>query len=383
MVDNSKLFEKYKLNNNVEVPSRLAVAPLSLYGSDPSGHLLDEERQYLAKRATGIGLYILGAAAVSLEGIGIMGQPRALSEKDIPSLAERAKIVKDQGALAICQIVHGGLFGNKQYSGKTPLSPSAEVGNKELEKMGILNDDTRNKDLTNEDVLRIIKDFAYATELAIKAGYDGIEIHAANNFLVQQFYSGYYNKRKDEWGGSLEKRMRFPLEIVDACCKIRDKYNKPEFIIGYRLSPEEPFEDGITMTETLALVRALVKKPIQYIHVSQKNYFQNARRGEGAGTPRLKLIHDEIKGKVALIGVGGLFTEKDINKALISGYTEFIGVGRASMINRDLATLLKEGKGDKIEVEVDDKHPEDYCFTKGIWAMIHQGMDWLPKIKSQ
>ena len=383
MVDNSKLFEKYKLNNNVEVPSRLAVAPLSLYGSDPSGHLLDEERQYLAKRATGIGLYILGAAAVSLEGIGIMGQPRALSEKDIPSLAERAKIVKDQGALAICQIVHGGLFGNKQYSGKTPLSPSAEVGNKELEKMGILNDDTRNKDLTNEDVLRIIKDFAYASELAIKAGYDGIEIHAANNFLVQQFYSGYYNKRKDEWGGSLEKRMRFPLEIVDACCKIRDKYNKPEFIIGYRLSPEEPFEDGITMTETLALVRALVKKPIQYIHVSQKNYFQNARRGEGAGTPRLKLIHDEIKGKVALIGVGGLFTEKDINKALISGYTEFIGVGRASMINRDLATLLKEGKGDKIEVEVDDKHPEDYCFTKGIWAMIHQGMDWLPKIKSQ
>ena len=383
MVDNSKLFEKYKLNNNVEVPSRLAVAPLSLYGSDPSGHLLDEERQYLAKRATGIGLYILGAAAVSLEGIGIMGQPRALSEKDIPSLAERAKIVKDQGALAICQIVHGGLFGNKQYSGKTPLSPSAEVGNKELEKMGILNDDTRNKDLTNEDVLRIIKDFAYATELSIKAGYDGIEIHAANNFLVQQFYSGYYNKRKDEWGGSLEKRMRFPLEIVDACCKIRDKYNKPEFIIGYRLSPEEPFEDGITMTETLALVRALVKKPIQYIHVSQKNYFQNARRGEGAGTPRLKLIHDEIKGKVALIGVGGLFTEKDINKALISGYTEFIGVGRASMINRDLATLLKEGKGDKIEVEVDDKHPEDYCFTKGIWAMIHQGMDWLPKIKSQ
>ena len=383
MVDNSELFEKYKLNNNVEVPSRLAVAPLSLYGSDPSGHLLDEERQYLAKRATGIGLYILGAAAVSLEGIGIMGQPRALSEKDIPSLAERAKIVKDQGALAICQIVHGGLFGNKQYSGKTPLSPSAEVGNKELEKMGILNDDTRNKDLTNEDVLRIIKDFAYATELAIKAGYDGIEIHAANNFLVQQFYSGYYNKRKDEWGGSLEKRMRFPLEIVDACCKIRDKYNKPEFIIGYRLSPEEPFEDGITMTETLALVRALVKKPIQYIHVSQKNYFQNARRGEGAGTPRLKLIHDEIKGKVALIGVGGLFTEKDINKALSSGYTEFIGVGRASMINRDLATLLKEGKGDKIEVEVDDKHPEDYCFTKGIWAMIYQGMDWLPKIKSQ
>ena len=249
--------------------------------------------------------------------------------------------------------------------------------------MGILCDDNRNHDATNEDILRIIKDFANATELSIKAGYDGIEIHAANNFLIQQFYSGYYNQRKDEWGGSLEKRMKFPLEVVDACCKIREKLKKPEFIIGYRLSPEEPFENGITMTETLALVKELIKRPIQYIHVSQKNYFQNARRGEGAGTPRLKLIHDEIKGKVALIGVGGLFTEKDINKALNSGFTDFIGIGRASMINKDLTTLLKEGKGDQIKLEVDPDHPEDYSFTKVLWDMIKQGVDWLPKLKSK
>ena len=161
------------------------------------------------------------------------------------------------------------------------------------------------------------------------------------------------------------------------------KYNKPEFIIGYRLSPEEPFENGITMTETLSLVRELIKRPIQYIHVSQKNYFQNARRGEGAGTPRLKLIHDEIKGKVALIGVGGLFTEKDIIKALNSGFTDFIGIGRASMINKNLTTLLKEGKGDLIKLEVDPDHPEDYSFTKSIWDMCKQGIDWLPKLKSK
>ena len=381
MVDNSKLFETIKLNNNVEVPGRLAVAPLSIYGSDDSGQITNEERSYLAHRATGIGLYVLGAVSVNIEGIGIKGQPRAISEKDIPSLAERAKIVKDQGALAINQINHAGLYGNKSYSGKSPLSPSASVSNKELEKMGMLNDDTKNEELTNDDILRIINDFANATELSIKAGYDGIEIHGANNFLIQQFYSGYYNKRTDEWGGSLEKRMRFPLEVVDACCKIRDKYNKPEFIIGYRLSPEEPFEDGITMTETLALVRALVQKPIQYIHVSLKNYFQNARRGEGAGTPRLKLIHDEIKGKVALIGVGGLLSEKDINKALNTGFTEFIAVGRAIMINKNLGKLLKEGKGDQLELEVDKEHPEKYSFPKALWNMCLQGIEWLPKIK--
>ena len=163
------------------------------------------------------------------------------------------------------------MYGGKNASGKSALCPSASVANKELEKSGKLNDNTRNEELTNEDILRIIKDFAYATELCIKAGYDGIEIHGANNYLIQQFYSGYYNIRNDEWGGSLEKRIRFPLEVVDACCKIREKYNKPEFIIGYRLSPEEPFENGITMTETLALVKALTLKPIQYIHVSQSN----------------------------------------------------------------------------------------------------------------
>ena len=382
-IENIKLFDKYVLNNNKEVQSLLTIAPMTLLGSNPDGSLSEEERNYFDKRAKNVGLYILGANAVSQEGISFPNSPRALSEKDIPSLAERAKIVKDQGALAICQIIHSGLYGGKQHSGKTPLCPSKDVGNKELEKSGKLNDDTRNEEMTKDDIVRVINDFAKATELSIKAGYDGIEIHGANNFLIQQFYSGYYNKRTDEWGGSLEKRMKFPLEVVDACCKVRDKYNKPEFIIGYRLSPEEPFEDGITMTDTLALVRTLVKKPLQYIHISQRNYFQEARRGEGVGTPRLKLIYEETKGKVALIGVGGLYTDKDFNKALNSGFSDFIGAGRASMLNKDLAILLKEGKGEKLNLFLERDHPEKYSIPKQLWNMCVQGGDWLPPLKTQ
>ena len=243
---------------------------------------------------------------------------------------------------------------------------------KNQKKKGELNDDSKAIELTDKDIKRIIDDFAKATEISIKAGYDGIEIHGANNYLIQQFYSGYYNKRKDEWGGSLEKRMKFPLEVVDACCKIRDKYNKPEFIIGYRLSPEEPFEDGITMTDTLALVRELIKRPLQFIHVSQSKFFQEARRGEGAGTPRLKLIHDELKGKMALIGVGGLLSYDDLKKALDSGYADFIGVGKALMLNKDLGILLKEGKFDKINLDIDPKHPEKYNLPKMLWGMSIQ-----------
>ena len=228
----SKFFKKYTLNNKVEVPSLLAVAPMTIFGSNPDGTIADDEKNFYKQRAKGIGLYILGATCVSLEGLAFDLQPRAFDDKDIPSNAERAKIIKDQGALAINQIHHGGCLGLKRLSGVPVMAVSAEVFNKELEKKGELNDNTKAVELNEKDIKRIIDDFAKATEISIKAGYDGIEIHGANNYLIQQFYSGYYNKRNDEWGGSLEKRMRFPLEVVDACCKVRDKYKKPEFIIG-------------------------------------------------------------------------------------------------------------------------------------------------------
>ena len=384
MSSSSKFFKKYTLNNKVEVPSLLAAAPMTLFGSNPDGTINDEERNFYKQRATGIGLYIVGATCVSLEGLAFDNQTRAFDDKDLPSNKERVKIIKEQGALAINQIHHGGCKGLKRLSGVPVMAVSADVFNKELEKKGELKEDTKAVEITEKDIKRIIDDFARATEISIKAGYDGIEIHGANNYLLQQFYSGYYNKRTDEWGGSLEKRMKFPLAVVDACCKIRDKYNKPEFIIGYRLSPEEPFEDGITMTETLALVRELMKRPLQFIHVSQSKFFQEARRGEGSGTARLKLIHDELKGKMALIGVGGLFSYDDLNKALDSGYADFIGVARALMLNKDLGILLKEGKGDKIRLEIDPEHPEDFNLPKMLWGMSIQEGSWLGfKIKKK
>ena len=384
MSDTSKFFKKYTLNNKVEAPSLLAVAPMTLFGSNPDGTFGEEEKNFYKQRATGIGLYILGATCVSLEGLAFDNQPRAFNDNDIPSNKERVKIIKEQGALAINQIHHGGCLGLKRLSGVPVMAVSAEVFNKELEKKGELKDDTKAIELTDKDIKRIIEDFARATEISIKAGYDGIEIHGANNYLLQQFYSGYYNKRTDEWGGNLQKRMKFPLEVVDACIKIREKYNKPEFIIGYRLSPEEPFDDGITMTETLALVKELMKRPLQFIHVSQSKFFQEARRGEGAGTPRLKLIHDELKGKMALIGVGGLFSYDDLSKALDSGYADFIGVGKALMLNKDLGILLKEGKKDKINLEIDPEHPEQFQMPKMLWGMSIQEGSWLGfKIKKK
>ena len=374
-MNNSKLFEKITLNNGVEVDNRLAVPPLTLFASNQDGSITDEERNYLKVRGKDIGLYILGATMISKEGMSTLNYPTAMSEKDIPSLEERAKIIKSNGAKAICQINHAGCLALKEMTGLDPVVPSAEVAIKDAEKRGSKMKDFH--ELNDEEIKKLIEKFAYAAELSIKAGYDGVEIHGANNFLIQQFYSPHTNKRTDDWGGSDEKRMKFALEIVDAICKVREKCKCPNFIIGYRLSPEEPYEDGITMTETLKLIKCLVEKPLQFIHISQKDYFKKTRRGEGTGIERLKVIHEITKDKVALVGVGGLRSEKQIMSAINSGFSEFVGVGNCSMMNKDLGTLLKEGKGDKLEVELDTEHPEKYALPNSIWQMCFQKIFWL------
>ena len=309
---------------------------MTLFSSNLDGSINEEERQFLKERAKNIGLYILGSTAISPEGISSINQPRIFNEKDLPSLSERVKIIRSQGALTIIQINHRGLLATKD-SGLPAVAPSSEIETKLLKEKKIPFNSIH--ELNDTEIKEIIQKFAYATELSIKSGHDGIEIHGANNYLIQQFFSPYTNRREDDWGGSDEKRMNFALKIVDACCKIRDKYNRPDFIIGYRLSPEEPYENGITMTETLKLVKALSFKPIQYIHISQKDYFKKARRGKGKDIERLKLIHDETKGKLALIGVGGLRSENDIKLAIDSGFSEFVAVGIAIMMNKNFFTI--------------------------------------------
>ena len=152
-MSNSKLFEKVKLNNNREAQNRLVVAPLTLFSCNSDGTINDEEREYLKLRGTNIGIYILGAVAVSQEGITAVGLPRCFDEKrDFASLEERAKIIKSQGAIAINQIHHGGGLALKEFSGLDPVVPSTDLyPNKGFH------------ELTDVEINKIIENFAYAT----------------------------------------------------------------------------------------------------------------------------------------------------------------------------------------------------------------------------
>jgi 2,4-dienoyl-CoA reductase-like NADH-dependent reductase (Old Yellow Enzyme family) len=132
------------------------------------------------------------------------------------------------------------------------------------------------REMTEEEIYTIIHAFGEATRRAIEAGFDGIEIHGANTYLIQQFFSPHSNCRTDRWGGTLEKRMAFPLALIESVQNAVATHAKTPFIVGYRISPEEMENPGITMEDTLHLVDVLAEQKLDYIHVSVRGFWDGS-----------------------------------------------------------------------------------------------------------
>ncbi|WP_296115796.1 NADH-dependent flavin oxidoreductase [uncultured Neisseria sp.] len=364
------LFQTYTLNNGVTIKNRLVVAPMTHFGSQADGLISDQERTFLSNRAGDMGMFITAATLVQKDGKAFHGQPEATGEHCLDSLKETAQILQQQGAKAILQIHHGGSkVMDDLLDGLDKISASASEAE-------------HAREATAEEVEALIASYAQAADLALRAGFDGVEIHGANGYLIQQFYSAQSNRRNDQWGGSLENRMRFPLAVVDAVVAVREKHQRDDFIIGYRFSPEEPGDDGLTMTETGALIDALVQKPLQYLHVSLWEFDKKIRRGGDTAQTRMQFIHERINGKLPLIGVGNLFTADQILAAYETGWAEFIALGKTVMLNPHIATQILEGREDEIETQLDPTRADHYGFPDTLWKLATSGtQSWLPPVK--
>ena len=364
------LFQTYTLNNGVTIKNRLVVAPMTHFGSQADGLISDQERTFLNNRAGDMGLFITAATLVQKDGKAFHGQPEATGEHCLDSLKETAQILQQQGAKAILQIHHGGSKAiDELLDGLDKISASASEAE-------------HAREATAEEVEALIASYAQAADLALRAGFDGVEIHGANGYLIQQFYSAQSNRRNDQWGGSLENRMRFPLAVIDAVVAVREKHQRNDFIIGYRFSPEEPGDDGLTMTETGALIDALVQKPLQYLHVSLWEFDKKIRRGGDTAQTRMQFIHERINGKLPLIGVGNLFTADQILAAYETGWAEFIALGKTVMINPHIATQIHEGREDEIETQLDPTRADHYGLPDTLWGFASSGtQSWLPPVK--
>ena len=362
------LFQSYAFNNGVEIKNRLVVAPMTHLASDENGHITADERRFLNNRFEGFGLFIAAATLVAEGGKAFYGQPEAIGEEDLPSLREVAEIAHQQGAKALLQIHHGG------WQALPDLNPNGEIFAPSAHTA------TGAKALTDAQIRSIIAGYANAAELALQAGFDGVEIHGANNYLIQQFFSAQSNQRSDEWGGSLENRMRFPLAVVDAVTDIVKKHQRPDFIVGYRFSPEEAGDNGITMTETFALIDVLVTKPLQYLHVSLWNFYKLARRSADETRTRIEQLHERIGGKLPLIGVGNIYTSEQAEKAMATGWAEFIALGKTLMLNPNWAELA--ANGGEFATEIDPDRAEEYRLPARLLHLNLQGdQAWLPPVK--
>jgi len=338
-----KKLNNYSIKKDVVLKNRFVLAPMTTYAGNDDLTLSQEEERYYEQRGKTFGMVITAATAISQHAQAFTRQISAKNETYLPSLKRLAKAIKKGGALAILQLHHGGrmnalgLYENQDIvsASNVKAERSQAVEPRALE--------------TNE-VYDIIDDFKQTIVLAIKAGFDGVELHGANTYLIQQFFSPHANRRMDEFGGSVDKRMSFPMKLVDMAIETRRKYASQSFILGYRLSPEEYETPGITLEDTKKLVENLSHKEIDYIHFSLGSYKQSSIRNKNDSRPVIDILKAYNKNNIPLIGVGGIESKKHVQEALLMGF-DLVAIGKAALSDANIVTHIMDDQ--KIKKVID------------------------------
>ncbi|MBD8086221.1 NADH-dependent oxidoreductase [Limosilactobacillus sp. c9Ua_26_M] len=361
----NKLTDKVMLRHGAELNDRVVMAPMVTWGGTDTGEITQEQLDYYARRSQVAGMIITEAAYVDPEGIAFKGEIGVSNDRYLPGLKDLAKTIQSHGAKAILQLHHGGREAGVYYDrGGIPVVPS---------QMDFPFIDYPVRQLTKEQIHTIIEEFAEATKRAIDADFDGVEIHGANHYLLQQFFSAYSNHREDEYGGTLRKRMEFELEIVDQVLETVRKYAKKDFIIGIRISPDEIHGDnvGFTYKENQAFIKELNKKDLDYVHVAGNFVKGFEYVPQGAESDITILYKEVLNPEIKLIGCGSVFSAKEAEEAVQEA--DLIAIAREALIEPDFAKKIHEGQEADIISEVSPEILPDLKWTKTLTNIIVKG----------
>ena len=324
------LFDKLELGA-ITLKNRIVMAPMTRSrANDADGTQPSYVAEYYAQRASG-GLLITEATNISPMAKAYVRTPGIFSEEQIKSWEPVAKAVHGRGGKIFMQIFHTGrialpdfLPGNVQ-----PLAPSTvkAAGQNYTDHAGP-KDFVEPREMTLEDIQQTVADFAQAAKNAIAAGFDGVEIHGANGYLIQQFLSTNVNQRLDEYGGSIENRSRFLFEVIDAVSEAIGRERT-----GLRLSPGSEVGD-IKESDAEALYKYAVKelnsRGLAYLHIGTTDESRNWHS-------ILKPIYEGFY----FAGVG--FTKESGEKLLAGGGADAIIYGRPFIANPDLPERFRLG----------------------------------------
>ena len=329
-------FEKTTLGG-ISLKNRFALAPMTTYSGNKNLTPSEEEIHYLSLRSHGPSLIISPAIAVNKKAQAFTFQMSLMDDEKIIPMKHMVDAIKEKGGIPIAQLHHGGRMNDPSCHDNiddivAPSAVKALHGNKVTPRA-----------LRLDEIEHTVADFKAAALRAIKAGYQGIELHGANTYLLQQFFSPHSNKRNDAYGGTFEKRLTFIKQIIDETHEVIKDHAPDNFIFGYRFSPEEIEEDGITLEMTLKLVEYLKTKPLDYLHVSLRHYSQSSMRDETDETPLVNHIQSVLNHEIPLIGAGGVDTLEKAKEALEGGL-DYIAVGFSILADPNAIDKIQQGK---------------------------------------
>ena len=362
----SKLTEQITFRHGASIRPRTAQSPM-LTNSGVNESVSDETLDYYAARSQSAGMVIVEYTNVSLNGGPSRSWPEheqlaIYDDKFIPGLKKIAEVLKKDGNKAILQICHAGREANYAGAlGRVAAVPSI------VEMPWI---DYPLHMLEEDEVWDIVKDFGAAVKRAVECGFDGIEIHDANHYLIQQFFSSFSNVRNDYWGGSLEKRMNFAMEVAKEVFRVVKECAPEDFIVGYRISPDEIHGSniGYTWHESQQLVKKLTETfDFDYMHISLLQY---DAKPEDSDKTYCELLREVLTKETLLLVAGGISAYEKMQDAL--NYVDIITMGRATLIDPQIAYKLLNGKQDEIYLEFNEESVSKAHLTSGIISLVAQ-----------
>jgi len=331
----SKLFTPFKIGT-MEVKNRLVFSPMGTNSSHIDGTIANDEIDYFEERAKGgVGMIIMGCQFLSQEIA--QGSLEGILEHSyvIPKLTTICEAVQRYGTKIVAQISCGtGRNAFPNMLGEPPISASPIPST--------FNPDVNCRPMTYDDIQDVMKKFAHSAKLVKDAGFDAIEIHGHAGYLIDQFMSPIWNKREDEYGGSDEKRARFPREIVRS---IRGAVG-PDMPILFRISLDHRFEGGRTLEDSMPLIKLLEEEGVDAIDIDAGSYetidyiFPPAYLGDACMDyvcePARKAVNIPILNS-------GNHTPETAVKLLESGNADFVMFGRQLIADPDMPNKLMEG----------------------------------------
>lgn len=305
-----------------ELKSRIVMPPIATYQSTEDGFVTGAMLDYYGKRAANkhVGMITTEHSYISMQGKAKAKQLSIAEDDTVPGLTKLVDAIHRGGALAIAQLNHAGSATSSEVTGEKTVSASGVV----LPISPMMGNGKIPEELTKDQIKDISAQFVAAALRAKEAGYDGVEIHSAHSYLLNQFYSPLTNHRTDEYGGSLDNRLRIHREIISA---VRDAVGT-DTIISVRLGGCDYMEGGSTIEDSVYAAKVFHESGVDMISISggMCRYTREGHNEPGYFSDMSTPIKAAVS--VPIMLTGGVKTLKQAEELLASGAADIIGVGR-------------------------------------------------------